>query len=221
MRILLIGILSALLIGCSCPSYTHTTLKACTSKGCLHRTAAVTPIEVKPATFKPSPAAATGKLSSVATNATSSSPRDSSRENKTSSSTLSPESPASPQSAEDEKTIIATKMDDSGQPSEISDPVLQKAKTTVAAKMEAPASAKFEDMKRAMRSDTFGQSIDTICGHVKGKTASGETTEKRPFLYVVKDDVAFVDYGNPGSVAANAYRAICTSPDPYKQDIHQ
>ena len=100
----------------------------------------------------------------------------------------------------------------SDQPSETSDPVLKKAKTTTASKMEDPASVEFEDMKRAIRKDTMGEPVDTICGHVKGKKASGEETGERSFLYLVKEDKAFIDDGNPESVAATAYRAICTNP---------
>src|SRR4249920_188486 len=67
---------------------------------------------------------------------------------------------------------------------ETSDPVLTKAKTTTAATLENPASAEFDGMKRAVRKDTMGQPIDTICGYVKGKKASGEETGERPFLYL-------------------------------------
>ena len=100
------------------------------------------------------------------------------------------------------------------QSSEPSDRVLEKAKTTVASKMEDPASVEFEDMNRAVRNDTFGQSIDTICGHVRGKNTSGGETGKRAFLYLVKEDIAFVDYGYPNSRAANAYRSVCTAGGP-------
>jgi hypothetical protein len=100
-----------------------------------------------------------------------------------------------------------------GQPSETSDPVLKRAKIIVAAKMENPASAEFADMKRVMRENTFGQSFEVICGHVKGKRKSGEATGERPFLYLVKEDEAFIVGGNPDSMAAIAYRAHCTSPN--------
>jgi hypothetical protein len=125
-----------------------------------------------------------------------------------------PESSAtSPQPSENLKSIVGstTNVATSGQASEASDPVLEKAETTVAGKMENPASAEFEDMTRAIRKDPFGQSIDTICGHVRGKKVSGVETGKRAFLYLVKEDIAFVDYGVSGSVAANAYRVVCTS----------
>jgi hypothetical protein len=102
------------------------------------------------------------------------------------------------------------------QPSEISDPVLKKAKLTVAAKMENPASAEFVDMKRAMRENKFGQSFEVICGHVKGKKKSGEATGERPFLYLVKEDEAFIVGSNPDSMAAIAYRAHCTSPNSHR-----
>jgi hypothetical protein len=95
-------------------------------------------------------------------------------------------------------------------PAETSDPVIIKAKTTIAAKLEDPASAEFSEMKRAIRKNTFGKPVDTICGHVKGKKASGEDTEDRPFLYLVKEDDAYVVNGPPGSAAASAYRNICS-----------
>jgi hypothetical protein len=100
-----------------------------------------------------------------------------------------------------------------GQPSETPDPVLKKAKITVAAKMENPASAEFIDMKRAMRENTFGQPFEVICGHVKGKNKSGEAIGERPFLYLVKEDEAFIVGSNQDSMAAIAYRAHCTSPN--------
>lgn len=97
----------------------------------------------------------------------------------------------------------------SDQPADISEVVLDKAKATIAAKMEEPQSAEFSDMKRAMRKNTLGRPIDTICGHVKGKNASGGETGERPFLYLVKEDDAYVVEGKPDSAAAIAYRNIC------------
>ena len=89
------------------------------------------------------------------------------------------------------------------------DLVLDKAKIAVAAKMEDPASAEFGDMKRAMRKNTLGKRIDTICGHVKGKDASGSDTGDRPFLYLVKEDDAYVVGGRTDWAAAIAHRNIC------------
>jgi hypothetical protein len=96
-----------------------------------------------------------------------------------------------------------------GQAAEPSDPVLTKAKTAIAAKLEVPASAEFGEMKRAFRKNTFGKSVDSICGRVKGKKASGEDTGDRPFLYLITEDDAYVVDGPPGSAAASAYRNIC------------
>jgi hypothetical protein len=108
-------------------------------------------------------------------------------------------------------TIAAVKVEPpaSGQPAEPSDPVITRAKTAIAAKLEVPASAEFGEMKRAFRKNTLGQSVDTICGRVKGKKASGEDTGDRPFLYLVKEDDAYVVDGPPGSAGATAYRNIC------------
>ena len=98
----------------------------------------------------------------------------------------------------------------SDQLSETSDPVLKKAKITVAAKMEDPTYAEFVDMKRVMRKNSFGE-FEIICGHVKGKMKSGEATGDKPFLYLVKEDEAFVVGGNPDLMAAIVYRAQCIS----------
>ena len=100
-----------------------------------------------------------------------------------------------------------------GQPSATPDPVLKKARIAVAAKMENPASAEFLDMKRDMRENRFGQPSEVICGHVKGKKKSGEATAEMPFLYLVKEDEAFIVGSNSGSMAAIAYRAHCTNPN--------
>jgi hypothetical protein len=89
------------------------------------------------------------------------------------------------------------------------DPVVDKAKIAVAVKLENPASAAFSDMNRSMRQNMRGQFVDTICGHVKGKKASGEDIGDRPFLYLVKDDEAYVADDSPTSVASTAYRNIC------------
>jgi hypothetical protein len=97
----------------------------------------------------------------------------------------------------------------SGHSAEPSDPVITRAKTAIAAKLEVPASAEFGEMKRAFRKNTLGKSVDTICGRVKGKKASGEDTGDRSFLYLIAADEAYVVDGPPGSAAASAYRNIC------------
>ena len=101
----------------------------------------------------------------------------------------------------------------SGQSPESPDAILKKAKATIAAKMEDPASVEFENMKRATKKNTFGQPIDTICGHVRGKKRSGEETGARPFLYLIKEDQAYVVDDNRESAAATAHRNICTPLD--------
>jgi hypothetical protein len=97
----------------------------------------------------------------------------------------------------------------SDRPAESADLVVDKAKIAVAAKMEDPASAEFSEMKRAMRKNTLGKRIDTICGHVKGKDSSGSDTGDRPFLYLVKEDDAYLVGGKTDWAAAIAHRNIC------------
>jgi hypothetical protein len=220
MRTLLVGVLSVTLIGCSCPVERHAVLDTCTSKPCFYKTAAIT----KPTPFKRdrTTAKVVSKNATKTTEAeakvatpTPPQPSDESDKDKIASPiTIIPgSSSTSPQPTESLKSPVGTTVNvaASGQASGDSDPVLEKAKTTVASKMEDPASVEFEDLNRAIRKDSFGQSIDTICGHVRGKRASGAETGKRAFLYLVKEDIAFVDYGFSGSVAANAYRIVCTS----------
>jgi hypothetical protein len=108
-------------------------------------------------------------------------------------------------------TVIAAKVEPAalGHSAEPSDPVIIRANTAIAARLEVPASAEFGEMKRAFRKNTFGKSVDTICGRVKGKKASGEDTGDKPFLYLIAEDDAYVVDGPPGSAAASAYRNIC------------
>jgi hypothetical protein len=190
MRTLLIGVLAATVVGCSCPPLPRqVSMQGCTDANgfaCLDGTTAGQPLEQEHALFnsaktKTKSAARTEKRSSAHA-------RD-----------------------KDHLVMETAKVEPSPspQPTETSDPVLAKAKITIAARLEDPASAEFSEMKRAMRKNTLGQSVDTICGRVKAKKASGEDTEDRPFLYLVKDDEAYVVDGAPGSAAATAYRNIC------------
>ena len=86
--------------------------------------------------------------------------------------------------------------------------VIKKAKITVAAKMEDPASVEFVDIKRATNKNT---TYEIICGHVKGKKKSGEAIGESPFLYLVKENEAYIVDRGPILMAAIVYRAQCTS----------
>ena len=65
MRLLVIGALLATLIGC-CRAPPQASLERCTSKGCIHRTAANPPVELKPVSFRPGPATANVKFITTA-----------------------------------------------------------------------------------------------------------------------------------------------------------
>jgi len=159
---------------------------------------------------KPSSAAATVPKPSSGQPANEGSPEGSPVDEPAPSPNMKPEMRASGQRSK-ERIAVAAKpnVPASERPADSSDPVLKKARTTVAAKLQDQGSAEFEGMKRAMRKNTFGQPVDTICGHVRVKKASGEDTGERPFLYLVKEDEAYVVDGNAGSAAATAYRNIC------------
>ena len=173
-------------------------MEACTDASglaCFDRTVASQPIELKPASFKANSATTKAKLAAKTEKLSSNDDRDKHH--------LA--------TKKSKSTLAAAKVEPpaSGQPAEPSDPVITRAKTAIAAKLEVPASAEFREMKRAIRKNTFGQSVDTICGRVKGKKASGEDTGDKPFLYLIADDDAYVVDGPPGSAAASAYRNIC------------
>src|SRR6202048_5274710 len=203
MRTLLIGTLAASLVGCSRLLPPQASMEACTDAhpfACFNSIAASLPIEPKPASSKAN--SATTKIKSTIAAKTG----------KPSSAHVRDRAHLATKKAK--STTIAAKAEPpaSRQPAEASDPAIIKATTTIAAKLEDPASAEFGEMKRAIRKNTFGQSIDTICGRVKGKKASGEDTGDRPFLYLVKDDDAYVVDGPAGSAAATAFRTIFNWP---------
>lgn len=212
-----------MLAGCGCLNSPQAMLEGCTSQACYDRTAA--PLEITPAPFTPSqatvsnPSATRAKPKKVAKTTTPLSAKtapDAEPVEETTSSPviMKPETPPSDavkklRPASPAKTDVAA----SAQPADMADTVLKKARTKVAARMEDPTSAEFEDMKRAMRKNTFGNPVDTICGHVKGKKTSGEAISERPFLYLVKEDEVYLVDGNPESAAATAYRNICINLD--------
>ena len=201
MRTLFIGTLAATLVGCSCPS-PQASMEACTDAngfGCLNRTAASRPIEPAPASSKTSSATTRVKPTIAA--------------KKEEPSTAHVRDRSHLAAKEAKPPVIEAKVEApaSGRPAETSDPVIAKAKATIAAKLEDPASAEFGEMKRAIRKNTFGKPVDTICGRVKGKKASGEATGDKPFLYLVTEDEAYVVDGPATSAAASAYRNICSS----------
>ena len=106
------------------------------------------------------------------------------------------------------KDTVATKIE-TPQPAQSDDEtVIKKAKITVAAKMEDPASVEFVDIKRATNKNT---TYEIICGHVKGKKKSGEAIAESPFWYLVKENEAYIVDRGPDSMAAIVYRAQCTS----------
>ena len=199
MRTLLICTLSATLLGCACPGAQQVRLAGCGAQGCPQRVADNPPVETKPAPAKPKVAAKKPAKFTTATKVTKK---------------PSPDQPSKPPEKAEQKAASATPATPPAPPTDTSEAVVQKAKTKIAASIDEPASAEFGDMKRALRKNTFGQPIDTICGHVKGKKKSGEITGDLPFLYIVKDDTAYVVVdGNSESVAAVAYRTICSNPD--------
>jgi hypothetical protein len=205
MRTLIVGALAATLVGCSCYAPPQSGFEACTGYACYDSNGA--PRHLSQAT-EPEP-------SSVDKN--SGTPREK---------TALAARTAKPSSAHADKTtrhagqaaksasVADAKVEPApaaavAPPPDPIDTVVDKAKIAVAVKLENPASADFSEMNRSMRKNMLGQSVDTICGHVKVKKASGEDIGDRAFLYLVKDDEAYVTDGTATSPASTAYRNIC------------
>ncbi|MGY3602542.1 hypothetical protein [Bradyrhizobium sp. Leo121] len=189
MGLLLIGLVAGMLIGYGMPPSTQASLQMCGSKICFDGSV---PPQAEPKASAPTPDTA-AKATKAATSAKPEKRSPPRRDTRVPRGKNPP-----PKAMEDRAAAAGT-----------SEAVLSKAKMSVAAKMEDPASAEFTDAKRAIRKNTLGRSVDTICGHVRGKKASGEDTGEKPFLYLVKEDDVYVVDGKANSAAAIAYRNIC------------
>ncbi len=203
MRTLFIGALAAILAGCSGPLPSHVSMEACSEANgfvCFDRLAENERVEAELAALhaKPKPKPAKVKRAiAKAENPSSADARDI---------VIHPDT----KRAKSTRVAVTVEPPASAPPAATPDPVIVKAKATIATKLENPASAEFGEMNRAVRKNVLGQSVDTICGRVKGKKASGEDTGDRPFLYLVKDDEAYVVADPAGSAAATAYRNLCS-----------
>ena len=105
------------------------------------------------------------------------------------------------------QSIVAARTDtqQTAQPVDKSDHVFNKAISAIAAKMHNSASVELVEMKRAEK-NASGKSIDTICGYVRGKSASGLDTGDRPFLYLVQEDQAYIGLYD---IATSRYPSLC------------
>jgi hypothetical protein len=81
------------------------------------------------------------------------------------------------------------------------DPVIKKAKATIAPKMSDPNSVEFEGIERG-RKNARGSSIETVCGYVRDKNAG-----PKAFLYLVQTDEAYIGGYN---IAVSDVRNICS-----------
>ena len=190
MGLLFIGMLAGILIGYGLLAPSQASLQECSPQGCFDN------IAVSPSTPPKSTAIAKNPATTQAKSATAAKSGKRLAAAKSGRTTDRIKNAHAP-------TSVSDRIDDA------SDPVLNKAKISIAAKMENPASAEFSDMKRAVRKNVIGRPVDSICGHVRGKNASGADVGDKPFLYLVDDDDAYVVDGTTNSAAAIAYRNIC------------
>jgi len=84
---------------------------------------------------------------------------------------------------------------------------MEKAKATVAAMMQDPASSTFGEMKRVVR-NLLGDPVEAICGRVRGKYTAGGDPGELPFVFIVANDEAYIVDGS-STTAATAYRNLC------------
>jgi hypothetical protein len=92
-----------------------------------------------------------------------------------------------------------------------SDPVIEKAKAAILAKLKDPGSAQFGPIQRAMRPNMRGEPTDTICGTVNAKNSYGGYIGAMPFVYfVASGTLSMVDaVQTPGDVSAIVWRNMC------------
>jgi len=199
MRPLLIGALAATLIGCTCfaPQQTQhvaKTEKAIAAKKENPRHRRIANTHTKTITAKVEEPRQPDDKSNA----------ESKKSIATQSEPAAPSQPDGKSNGEANMKSIAAETETS-QSSQLDDEtVIYIAKLVVAEKMDNPASVVFLDMKRAARKDALGNSIDTVCGHVRGKM--GGDTGGRPFLYVVQKDKAYI---GAYTIATTEYRNIC------------
>jgi hypothetical protein len=193
MGLLFIGVLAGILIGFGWFAPSQGYFLGCDAQLCFDRFAANRPAATRVAALRPDPVIA--KAIPATTARSDKKPSERKR--------------ASIDLAKAAPSATRIRVSPSSSAEEASDPVLDKAKVSVAAKMEAPKSAEFGEMKRAIRKNTFGRPVDTICGRVRASNASGGEAREMSFLYLVKEDDAYVVDGSANSAAAIAYRNIC------------
>jgi hypothetical protein len=202
MGLLFAGVLAGILIGYGLLAPLQASFQECPPQGCFDKIAASSPMQLQAAPLAKNPATTKTKSAMAV------------KSGKRSAAKLAAKSATkSVRMADLNKNAhlpTGTGISVSDRIAEASDPVLNKAKISIAARMENPASAEFSDMKRAVRMNMIGRPVDTICGHVRGKNASGGDVGDMPFLYLVKDDDAYVVDGKTDSAAAIAYRNICS-----------
>jgi hypothetical protein len=196
MRVLLISALAAILIGCTRLAPPQATTKACLAlAGYACSGPTIAPTETHPSVRF-------GKKTNPAAR----------KANFTIAGKMKPamEVKKEPEVAPKIEAKTGSKMEPlpAAQLNDKADPVTEKAKATIAATMENPASAEFREMRRAVR-NTLGQPIDIICGYVKGKNASGGDIGEKQFVYIVQLDEAYIVDGSGDVIAPAAYRYLC------------
>lgn len=193
MGLLFVGVLAGVLIGFGWFAPSRGYFLGCASRPCFDRGAVAQPAQPMPTALAPEPAVVRSNSATQARPGKTSTPK------KRGSTDLA--KAASP------RTRISVPAPE--RTAEMSDPALDKAKVAIATQIGDPETVELSDVKRAMRKNMLGRRVDTICGRVKGRSASGGETGERPFLYLVKEDEAYVVDGRSGSAASTAYRNIC------------
>ncbi|SFV14373.1 hypothetical protein [Bradyrhizobium arachidis] len=189
MGLLFVGVLAGVLIGFGWFAPSRGYFLGCASRPCFDRVAIAQSAQPMPKALAPEPAVVRSSSATPAKPGKTSTPKK-----RGSTEVAKASSP---------RTRISER------PAEMPDPALDKAKVAIATQMGTPETLELSDVKRATRKNMLGRPVDTICGRAKGRSASGGETGERPFLYLVKEDEAYVVDGKSGSAASTAYRNIC------------
>jgi hypothetical protein len=199
MRAIFVSTTFLTVIGCTCampPQFATTWCADESGIGCLDRTATMPPTEPTPALLQHE-AVRKDVKAAVATKGPKPSTQSPGKGE------ANANGPKVPFAADGETKRLA-------QPNDNVDRVINQAKATISAKIdEDPSSIELVGLKRGIRKNTLGVPLDTICGYVKAKSAVGNDADQKPFLYLVKENDAYVVNGAGDVTASAAYHNIC------------
>jgi len=92
-------------------------------------------------------------------------------------------------------------------PNDQSDPVVAKAKASIAGALAHPEAAEFTEIRQTVK-NLLGELVDAVCGYVNAENRSGADGGRIPFVYIIQHDEGYLADGS-SLMAETAYRNVC------------